>query len=196
MKKRSSKKGIIIAAVIILIMAVLAYMGYGAYGARESRIQAERVLLAMAEVVPGFESGGNAESPEAAGRTWDGGIKAITIEGHSIVGCLEVPALDIRVPVTSEDEKEEGFVYYGNRSDSVSGAGGLKICGSRHGVFGNLSELEPGDAAFFIDIDGRRYEYRVVTQYHLKTWDEGGNDMMLCYSTDDKTEFIVGFSAE
>ena len=54
-------------------------------------------------------------------------------------------------------------------------------------------QLKPGDKVAFTDIDGVRYEYEVTTQYHLKKWDQGENELQLCYeTTDDDTYFVVG----
>ena len=50
----------------------------------------------------------------------------------------------------------------------------------------------PGDNVSFTDVYGTTYEYKVTTQYHLKNWDEGDNDLLLCYRTDSDTVFTVG----
>ena len=36
------------------------------------------------------------------------------------------------------------------------------------------------------------YPMEALTQFHLKEWDEADNDLMLCYKTDDNTEFVLG----
>ena len=53
-----------------------------------------------------------------------------------------------------------------------------------------------GDKVAFTDIDGVRYNYIVTTQFHLKDWDEADQDLMLCYKTDDNTQFVLGCKRE
>ena len=62
-------------------------------------------------------------------------------------------------------------------------------------MFRRIAGLSPGDRVTFTDVDGVRYGYEVMTQYHLKKWDEGDNDLLVCYESDDDTYFVVGCSA-
>ena len=45
-------------------------------------------------------------------------------------------------------------------------------------------------------MDGARYRYEVTTQLNLKNWDDADYDLMLCYDTDDQTQFVVGCTSK
>lgn len=188
MGKSSFKKRVFILAAIILVVAVAAFAIREVYHTGESAAKADKVMETMMELVPGLKDGGVTDRSGGSGE-----VRAMSIDGFNVVGCLKVPSLDIMVPVITGGEEESGFAFYDSGSPL---ADDLKIRGNRNGAFSRISELAPGDKVSFIDIDGILYEYSVVTQYHLKAWDEGDNDMMLCYETDEKTEFVVGLNRE
>ena len=70
------------------------------------------------------------------------------------------------------------------------------IGGRWSGAFKRIDDLKPGELVSFADMDGVRYDYRVSTQYHLKAWDDGANDLLICYDTDEDTRFVVGCTRE
>jgi hypothetical protein len=94
------------------------------------------------------------------------------------------------VPVLQKKEKAPGFTTWTSGSPVK---GHLRIQGDQRDVFLKLSDTNPGDSVYFTDMDGVQYNYRVTTQFHLKTWDSADDyDLLLCYETDDKTYFVVG----
>lgn len=114
---------------------------------------------------------------------------SLSIEGVDIIGCLDIPALDLRVPVTAKDIEIPFFVTW------VSGSpvkGKFRLIGGHEDAFRKLAKAKPGDRVIFTDVDGVHYVYEVTTQYHLKDWAEATNDLLLCYPSDDQTDFVVG----
>ena len=147
----------------------------------DNRVQT--VLTKMEAMIPGL---GDDSGQTGAGRD---PLAAISIDGVDIVGCLEIPSLDVKVPVTGKNINERGFATW------VSGSpvkGTFRISGSRSDVFSDLADAKPGTEVAFTDIDDIRYKYKVTTQYHLKDWDEADNDLLLCYESDKKTDFVLG----
>ena len=189
MKKRSWKKRIIILAVILLVTAVLAYEGYGyLQGRTDSEARAAEVMEKMQQMVPGLQKSDDKDAPESSGTGRDP-LVAMSIDGTDYVGCLSIPSLDVMIPVTSGETDDPYFAGY------IGGSalkGKLRLKGQWSGAFMGLSDLKPGNKVYFIDMDGVKYVYKVTTQYHLKSWDEGDNDLLLCYESDDKTDFVVG----
>ena len=116
-------------------------------------------------------------------------LAALSIDEIDIVGCIEVPSIDLMAPVTASGYEEEGFATIDGGSPVK---GNLRLIGGRADVFRKISHAKPGDTVAFTDIDGVRYSYRVTTQFHLKDWDEADHDLMLCYRTDDNTQFVLG----
>ncbi len=174
--------------VMLLIIAALAFGGYRIYQVRQASQQANEVLKVMYDMIPGLGT----DTGVSTGRGRDP-LPALSISGIDIVGCIEIPALDLMAPVTAHDYETDGFITM------VSGSpvkGKFRLTGRREDVFSKLSDANPGDKVIFTDIDGVRYTYDVVTQFHLKDWDEATNDLMLCYdTTDSQTQFVLGCTA-
>ena len=146
--------------------------------------EVDEVVASMDRLIPGL-SGGNRQN---TGNGRDP-LAALSIDGLDVVGCLEVPTLDIKVPVLSKGVKKDGFVTWESGSP-VSGA--FRLTGDRNGVFRDIDDADPGAQVYFTDIDGVCYSYKVSTQYHLKDWSEADNDLLLCYRVDDDTVFVLG----
>ena len=179
--KRSSVVKLI--AAMLLIVAV-GYCGYKFYQIRTGSQHAESVLETMKSVIPNL----GVDTGVSTGRGRDP-LPELVIDDKSIVGCIEIPAIDVMAPVTAPDYEESGF------ATAIGGSpvkGNFQVAGSHDDIFTDLSKLKPGDTAAFTDIDGVRYNYRVTTQFHLKDWDEADQDLMLCFRTDNDTMFVVG----
>ena len=169
------------------MIAVLGYAGWRVFSNQQGGSKAKTVMAALEEIIPNL--GVETEVSTGIGRD---PLAAVSIEGIDIVGVLEVPALNINAPVTGQSDREEFFASW------LAGSpvqGHFQVIGNKDDLFRRLAKLKPGDRAFFTDIDGVRYSYEVSTQYHLKKWDEGDNDLLLCYETDNDTYFVVGCKA-
>ena len=189
MQKRSRSKKII---VLLLIAAAIAaaIMGYRYVHKGPDHSEADSVLETMQVLIPGL-------GVDTDAHTGDGKdpLPVMTINGVDIVGCLEIPSINIMAPVKSKGESIDGFVTY------VSGSavkGRLFLYSRKNDLFGKLSALKPGTKATFTDVDGIRYNYIVLTQFHLKKWDasKADYDLMLYYKTDEDTRFVVGLNRE
>ena len=196
-RKSNGISGIIKILAVIILTASLAILGYRLHSSNTSDAKAERVMTQLENIVPGI--GQDTGISTGLGRE---PLAAVSIEGTDIVGVLEVPSLDIFAPVKSsgtaftEDNDrasdydiEQWFATY------IGGSpvrGHFMIAAGRLDLFSSLASLSPGDRVSFTDIDGTRYNYQVTTQYHLKKWDTGENELMLCYETDSDTYFVVG----
>lgn len=170
------------------LMAAVAFCAYSFCEKRQGREKAERVMSSLQQIIPGL--GQDTGIQTGAGRD---PLAKVSIEGLDIVGVLEIPSLDICAPVTGKSINEEYFAEWQSGSPAK---GHFMLRGNKGDLFRSISKLEPGEKVYFTDIDGVRYPYHVVTQYHLKKWDEGDNDLLLCYESDDDTFFAVGCSAE
>lgn len=186
--KTSSSKKVIKWIIALLIAAMIGYGGYSYWQITSSMRHANEVIEVMKTLVPnlGVDTGistGQGRDP----------LAALSIDQKDIVGCIEAPSIDLMAPVTASGYEEEGFATI------VSGSpvkGNLRIIGGRKDVFRKIAKAKPGDIVAFTDIDGVRYNYQVTTQFHLKDWDEADQDLMLCYETDDDTQFVLGCKRE
>ncbi|MBQ1353125.1 MAG: sortase [Firmicutes bacterium] len=181
----SGKKKVKLIVLIIALAAAAVLIWAGCRLCMDKMIdnRVQTVLTKMETMIPGF--GDDAGQP-GAGRD---PLAAISIEGVDIVGCLEIPSLDLKAPVTAKNVSEKGFPQW---VDGSPVKGGFRITGSHSDVFSDLADAKPGAEVTFTDVDGIRYKYKVTTQYHLKDWDEAGDDLVLCYESDEKTDFVLG----
>ena len=177
----------VVISILILMIAVCLFLAYRFVTHSIASARAGDVLEEMYSIVPGLgqDSGGSA----GAGRD---PMVSVSIDGIDIVGCLEIPSLGIMVPVTSGEDDIKGFVRYVSGS---AAAGKLMLEGGKEDALKDIEKAMPGESVIFTDMDGVRYTYSVVTQYHLKEWGEGNNDLMVCCSTDEHTDFVLGCSA-
>lgn len=188
MRNQTTGGKLIKIVVALILISAAALVGWQLYNNAHGRSKADNVMNALKNIVPNL--GTESEMNPGVGRD---PLAAVSIDGIDIVGVIEISALDIKAPVTTESFSEEYFASWIGGSPVQ---GHFKVMGDRNDLFRKLSKLRPGDRVVFTDIDGVRYSYEVTTQYHLKRWDEGENELMLCYETDSDTYFVVGCNTE
>ena len=188
MSVKSSNNRIVRLIILLIILACIGFAGYRAYSGAQGGSRAEKTMDTLRNIIPGL--GSDSDISTGLGRD---PLAAISIDGVDIVGVVEIPALDIMAPVTGKNYTEE---YFASWLDGSPVQGNFKILGGRDDLFRKIASLKPGDRVIFTDIDGVRYNYSVTTQYHLKKWDAGDNDLQLCYESDGDTYFVVGCSGE
>lgn len=169
---------------VLILIAAVGFCGFQLYQTHMGTKHADSVLETMKAVIP--DLGVDTGISTGVGRD---PLPELVIDDKSIVGVVEIPAIDVMAPVTAPDYEEAGFATATGGSPVK---GRFQITGSRDDIFADLAKLEPGDTVAFTDIDGVRYNYRVMTQFHLKDWDEADQDLMLCFRTDNDTIFVVG----
>ena len=170
-------------AVAVVLCALVAGCFYWSKD-KEAARKADAAVAGIEEIVPGISDGSGSMNGASSAE-----LAAINIEGADVVGILRIPSLDIDAPVAAKDADEKYFAYIEEGSPADRG---FRIYGKQSGLFRSLAGLMPGDNVSFTDVYGTTYEYKVTTQYHLKNWDEGDNDLLLCYRTDSDTVFTVG----
>lgn len=150
------KKGTFcIALGLLLIAAALALTAYNLWDADRADQAAQAVVVQMRSLIP--DEPGHAISDEYPDRE----MPAIEIDGYRYIGLLEVPALDLTLPVMEEWDygrlkiapcRYAGSVYQNN----------MVIAGhnyARH--FSPLKWLPIGSEINFIDVEGQVYHYEI-----------------------------------
>ena len=171
---------------LILVLAVGAWFGMRYWHQYQADKKAADMVEVLRQYVPNIGS-----DAESSGRDGRDPLAAMSIQEIDIVGCLEIPSLDLIAPVAGKNYYLSGFATW---QDGSPVKGRFRLFGNRTDVFRHISRAKPGDHVFFTDVDGVRYAYEVTTQFHLKDWDEADQDMMLCYETDGQTSFVLGCS--
>lgn len=88
-------------------------------------------------------------------------MPTVEIDGYEYIGYLDIPALDLKLPVMStwdyERLKIAPCLYYGSARK-----GNMVIAAHNYTThFGRLSKLKPGDSVKFTDMNGIVYNYAV-----------------------------------
>ena len=189
-KKRHIKKGLWIAAIVAVLLVAAGLMrgGYLVKQQRAVKGQAQEVLEAMTTLIPGLGT-----ETEGSGTMGRDPLASLSIHDNDIVGCLEIPSLDLTAPVLAKGSKKAYFVTWKSGSPVK---GKLRLQGGHKDIFADLVKAKPGDKVIFTDIDGVRYVYDVTTQYHLKAWAKADNDLILSYTVDENTDFVLGCTYE
>ena len=100
-------------------------------------------------------------------------MPAVPLDGNNYIGVLEIPTLGLSLPILDECTdsllKVAPCRYAGNLYD------GLIIAGHNYvSHFKKLSQLAPGDAVRFTDVDGNVWEYTVTTTEIISGYDVEG----------------------
>ncbi|MBE5843734.1 MAG: sortase [Butyrivibrio sp.] len=100
-----------------------------------------------------------------------GEMKAVDVDGQSFIGIIDIPSIDIRLPIqaewSQENAKQAPCRYKGSVYENDLIVAGHNY--QRH--FGNLNQLVSGDTVIVTDVDGRQYYYEVTYTETIGTYD-------------------------
>lgn len=119
------------------------------------------------------------------------GERIITIDGMKCIGTIEIPSLEIELPVQSEWSKPNLKLSPCRYSGSLL-EGSLIICGHNYeNHFGKLKYIENGETVLITDATGTQYKYLVSSVVLL-----GGDDVEEMKNNDgwDMTLFTCDYS--
>ena len=130
---------------------------------RDARDAARRASAETPETPA--ESGGvtlDPVYPDGENAVPEGEMPVIEIDGYGYIGVLQIPSLDLTLPVIS-DWSYPALQIAPCRYEGSAYDGGMVIAGHNFDShFGNLSRLEPGDEIRFIDLSGHTFTYAVA----------------------------------
>ncbi len=152
-----------IAVGTVLLLAALSLLAY-------NRWDDWRAGQSVENTRAGLEEAKDAQKDDLNDLYWqyryyvpDGGVMpAVEIDGYEYIGTLSIPQFGLELPVMSEWSYPGLRIAPGRYTGSVW-TDDLIICGhnyERH--FGNLRDLDPGDAISFTDVLGNVFEYEVA----------------------------------
>lgn len=147
----------------VLVMAALLLL---CYNQRESQRagQASEHLLNQLEAVLETQDGEKTEETEP---TLDPELPIVTIDGYDYVGYLEVPELELKLPVQATWSYPQ-LQISPCREVGSSRTDDLIIAAHNYAThFGKLKKLEPGAEVKFTDMDGIENRYTVAENYTL-----------------------------
>lgn len=139
---------------IILLIAAMGLLAY-------NRWDNWRAGQAVADIQDALEETGEENSAFDDGSSGDGGMDTIEVDGYEYIGTLSIPNFGLELPVMAE-WSYPGLKVAPGRYSGSAWTDDMVLCGhnyDRH--FGNLKNLEAGDAVTFTDVHGNVFEYRV-----------------------------------
>ena len=147
---------------LLLLLAAFCLTGYNIWDGDRAGTAAEKAFLSLKDVTFDSQERGMPEKmipyyelyPQME-------MPVISIDGYEYVGYLEIPALELTLPIMESCSDEQMKVAPCRYSGSAY-LDTMVIAGHnyrRH--FGGLKNLSAGDAVWFTDADGNRFVYAI-----------------------------------
>lgn len=160
-RSRTTRVLLITGATLVAVALVLVF--YSQWSVKSAAASVESTGARLTELMPTEHEGSATSATVTDGDGLDGhpAMAAVELDGASYIGMLGIPSLDLSLPVISNWDtkllKTAPCRYGGSVYD-----GSLIIAGEDYpSHFGNLIELQPGDAVTFTDVDGAVFTYVV-----------------------------------
>ena len=164
---------------LVCILAAATLAGYNIFQSNSAGEESAHALEIMRVQLPEEEREG-VVSTDAINTE----MATVQIDGRSYIGRINVPAIDISLPVLAEWSEAGAEIAPCRYKGSVYN-GTLIIAAHNFGShFGNLGQLADGDTVTFVDVNGVAYHYVVLTAeivdgYDLRGMDAGEWDLTL-----------------
>ena len=166
-KKRKQKGRFLIRLGLLLIAAALCFIIYNLYEEHRAREQSGQALDALQEYIPGSDQNDDTSMPDYMLNP-DMEMPTQTIDGIDYIGVLEIPSLNLELPVISQWSYPNLRIAPCRYSGSAY-SGGLVIAAHNYDShFGRLKTLQTDDAVIFTDIDGNTFTYKVAVMEILE----------------------------
>ena len=175
---------------LILILFSVALFLYNNFENKKAQEQSNRVMDAIIDTVDNNQTNDEIDP-------FDTEMKVVDIEGNDYIGYLDIPELNVTLPVMSECDYSRLRVapcrYYGSiKTDN------LVICAHNYkSHFGYIGELSLDSMVMFTDMEGIKYMYTVTSVEILHPTDtelvkDTGDDLILYTCTySGRTRIVV-----
>ena len=148
---------------VLILAAAVRLMVFWQWHVQTSQEQASRYVTALQTRIP---------SPQGAAleERRDNTMAVLSLDGTDFVGILEMPKFDSSLPVTANWDKMAKFPsrFSGSIYDGTMQIG----CTSQDGQYSFFREISAGDALYFTDMAGNRYQYTVTDLRYEKHIDQ------------------------
>lgn len=166
-KKRKQKGRFLIRLGLLLIAAALCFIIYNLYEEHRARELSGQALDALQEYIPGSDQNDDTSMPDYMLNP-DMEMPTQTIDGIDYIGVLEIPSLNLELPVISQWSYPNLRIAPCRYSGSAY-SGGLVIAAHNYDShFGRLKTLQTDDEVIFTDIDGNTFTYKVAVMEILE----------------------------
>lgn len=161
------RKGtLFLAAGIVSMLAAAVLAGYNLWDQHRAGTASDQVLQAMEEAVRTPENSTNSVENTAFTPAYllnpEMEMPVTEIDGRGYIGKLSVPSLGLELPVLAE-WSYPGLKIAPCRYAGSAYLGNFVIAAHNYRThFGKLQSLSPGDEILFQDMDGNRFQYKVI----------------------------------
>ena len=154
----------------VLVMCGLALGTYNLVQSNRAADASARILAELGEAVgseePDDNSAARADTLRSGMPAYESfpGIEMPTVEidGYRYIGTLEIPSVDLKLPVMQTWDADRLKVAPCRYAGSVYQDNMVIAAHNYASHFGKLFSIETGDEVFFTDADGNRFAYRVL----------------------------------
>lgn len=160
MKRKLS--GILIGLGVLMILGAAGLLLYNRQETERMASFASRVLPEISEYLEDVRETATAPPLETDPRTPPREMTVAEIDGQRYVGVLSIPSIEYEAPVLWETSlpllKLGACRFYGSTFEN-----NLVLCAHNYNrLYAQLTELRPGDAVWFTDMDGLTWTYEVA----------------------------------
>lgn len=152
------KSKLLIAIGTVMILSGLGLTGFNLYQDKYAKNMSEKIKEEIKETIQNTES----EWKDTYQEVTITEMPIVEIDGHYYVGTLDIPKLELSLPIMSESSVSNLLIspcrYYGSvyTNDMVIAAHNY------YSHFARLNQLKEHDVIIFTDMDGNVFEYEVV----------------------------------
>lgn len=181
----NKKSSILVAIGIILISIALSLTMYNNYVNKKAEKKSQDAYQKIEE-----------ELNKTTTETNPKNMKVVTIDGHDYIGTIEIPVLNLKLPIMAdwdnEKMKKSPCRYYGSIYTN-----NLVLCShSYDNLFGNIEKLQPKDKIIIKDMNGNKYIYEVklieiLSPKEVKNMIESDFDLTLYTCTKDNRNRVT-----
>lgn len=144
---------------ILLLSAALCLSVYNLWDANRAAKSTETALGELEQLLPEISEEAPSSDPAF---TPESEIPAVEIHGKRYIGRLDIPSLELSLPVM-ENWSLSNLKLAPCRYQGSAYLGNLIIAAHNYpGHFGDLWKLDVGDGLSFTDMEGNRFEYEVA----------------------------------
>ena len=156
---------ILIVCGVLLLAAAAALTGYNLWDEERATESVEQTVTVLETAIPVKEKSEQLLIPEPQPV-----VPTMEIDDSIYVGILEIPALDLTLPIQSQCTdallKASPCLYSGTLYD------GMIIAGHNYkSHFAYLNRLNIGDEIYFTDVDGNVWTYTITTTEVISAYD-------------------------
>lgn len=162
MGRKRLAKILVITGTVCVLAALSLFIYNQIVSANAGKFAEEVVAELQRSVIPDADESQRAPSPERDGSGSAAEPDTLTVRDYDFIGYLSIPALQLELPVMAEWSYERLNASPCRYSGSPATDDFVVAAHNYSSHFGFISSLKVGDTVGFIDVHGRRINYRVT----------------------------------